>query len=55
MRSDVTKDHSQFYKDLAITFYGANKPGAKVSQGTLDQFTKCRHNNVLLDIVTKVH
>ena len=32
------KDRSQFYKDLAIQFYGANRPGAKVSQGMLDQF-----------------
>ena len=32
------KDHSQFYKDLAIQFYGANRSGAKVSQGVLDQF-----------------
>jgi non-heme chloroperoxidase len=32
------KDRSQFYKDLAIQFYGANRPGAKVSQGILDQF-----------------
>ena len=31
-------DRSQFYKDLAIQFYGANREGAKVSQGTLDQF-----------------
>jgi non-heme chloroperoxidase len=38
MRSAITKDHSQFYKDLAPMFYGANRPGAKVSQGTLDQF-----------------
>ena len=38
MRSGLTKDHSQFYKDLAIQFYGANRPGAKVSQGILDQF-----------------
>src|ERR671939_850676 len=38
MRSGMTKDRSQFYKDLAIQFYGANRPGAKVSQGTLDQF-----------------
>ena len=29
---------SQFYKDLAVQFYGANRPGAKVSQGVLDQF-----------------
>ena len=38
MRSGLTKDRSQFYKDLAIIFYGANRTGAKVSQGILDQF-----------------
>ncbi len=38
LRSGITKDRSQFYKDLAIQFYGANRPGAKVSQGILDQF-----------------
>jgi non-heme chloroperoxidase len=38
MRSSLFKDRSQFYKDLATPFYGANRPGAKVSQGTLDQF-----------------
>jgi non-heme chloroperoxidase len=38
MRSDLVKDRSQFYRDLAIAFYGANRSGAKVSQGTLDQF-----------------
>jgi non-heme chloroperoxidase len=38
MRSALVKDRSQFYKDLALAFYGANRPGAKVSQGTLDQF-----------------
>jgi non-heme chloroperoxidase len=38
MRSSLTKDRSQFYKDLALMFYGANRPGASVSQGTLDQF-----------------
>jgi non-heme chloroperoxidase len=38
LRSGIMKDRSQFYKDLAIPFYGANRPGAKVSQGTLDQF-----------------
>ena len=37
LRSGLMKDRSQFYKDLAIPFYGANK-GVKVSQGTLDQF-----------------
>jgi non-heme chloroperoxidase len=38
LRSGLIKDRSQFYKDTAIPFYGANRPGAKVSQGTLDQF-----------------
>jgi non-heme chloroperoxidase len=38
MRSDLIKDRSQFYKDLATQFYGANRQGGKVSQGILDQF-----------------
>jgi non-heme chloroperoxidase len=38
MRRGMMKDRSQFYKDLAVQFYGANRPGAKVSQGMLDQF-----------------
>jgi non-heme chloroperoxidase len=38
MRSSLAKDRSQFWKDFAILFYGANRPDAKVSQGMLDQF-----------------
>jgi len=38
LRADLAKDRSQFYKGLAIQFYGANRPGAEVSQGLLDQF-----------------
>ena len=38
IRADLIKNRSQFYKDLAISFYGANRPGATVPQGTLDQF-----------------
>ena len=38
LRSGVAGDRSQFYKDFAAMFYGANRPGAKVSQGLLDQF-----------------
>jgi non-heme chloroperoxidase len=38
LRKDLFRDRSQFYKDLAHMFYGANRPGAKVSQGLLDQF-----------------
>jgi non-heme chloroperoxidase len=38
LRSALAKDRSQAYKDFAPMFYGANRPGAQVSQGTLDQF-----------------
>jgi non-heme chloroperoxidase len=38
IRAGVAGDRSQYYKELATAFYGANRPGAKVSQGTLDQF-----------------
>jgi non-heme chloroperoxidase len=38
IRTGLVADRSQFYKDLAIKFYGANQPGAKVSQGILDSF-----------------
>jgi len=38
LRSALFNDRSQFYRDLSLMFYGANRPGAKVSQGILDQF-----------------
>ena len=38
LRSGLAKDRSQFYKDFAVIFYGANRPSAKVSQGILEQF-----------------
>ena len=38
LRSGLAQDPSQFYKDFAMMFYGANRAGAKVSQGILDQF-----------------
>jgi non-heme chloroperoxidase len=37
-RASVTGDRSQYYKDLSVPFYGANRPGANVSQGVLDMF-----------------
>lgn len=37
IRKSTFDDRSQFWKDLAVSFYGANK-GTKVSQGLLDQF-----------------
>jgi non-heme chloroperoxidase len=33
-----TKDGTEIYKDLSAPFYGANRPGAKVSQGLRDFF-----------------
>jgi non-heme chloroperoxidase len=38
IRAGVAADRSQFFKDLAVPFYGANRPGAKVSQGLQDFF-----------------
>lgn len=38
LRRGILEDRSQFYKDLAPMFYGANRPGTTVAQGTLDQF-----------------
>ena len=39
IRHGSTADRSQFYKDLAGgPFFGANRPGAKVSQGMIDSF-----------------
>ena len=38
LRVNLLKDRSQFYKDFALSFYGANRSGHKVSQGTLDMF-----------------
>ncbi|MGI5283385.1 alpha/beta fold hydrolase [Nonomuraea polychroma] len=38
IRSGVLSDRSQFYKDLSAPFYGANRPGSTVSQGTRDAF-----------------
>jgi non-heme chloroperoxidase len=38
LRADLVRDRAQFYKGLAVMFYGANRAGAQVSQGLLDQF-----------------
>ena len=38
IRASVLADRSQFWKDLSAPFYGANRPGAKVSQGLRDSF-----------------
>src|SRR5438128_1788462 len=38
IRASVLADRSQFFEDLSAPFYGANRPGAKVSQGLRDTF-----------------
>jgi len=38
IRAGVRGDRSQFYQDLSASFYGANRPGAQVSQGVRDAF-----------------
>jgi len=38
IRASVLSDRSQFFKDLSAPFYGANRPGSKVSQGLRDSF-----------------
>ncbi|WP_413740100.1 alpha/beta fold hydrolase [Sodalis sp. RH14] len=38
IRAGVSADRSQFYQDLAVSFYGYNRDGAKLSQGVIDAF-----------------
>lgn len=38
IRTAVLADRSQFFKDLSVPFYGANRSGSKVSQGLRDSF-----------------
>jgi non-heme chloroperoxidase len=38
LRTAVQHDRAQFFKDLSLPFYGANRPGSKVSQGLRDFF-----------------
>ena len=38
IRAGIQHDRSQFWKDLAMAFYGYNRPGAKISQGVIDSF-----------------
>jgi non-heme chloroperoxidase len=38
IRGGVSGDRSQFYRDLSEPFYGANRPGAQVSEGVREAF-----------------
>jgi non-heme chloroperoxidase len=38
IRASLLADRSQFFKDVSAPFYGADRPGSKVSQGLRDSF-----------------
>ena len=38
IRASVLTDRAQFFRDLSAPFYGANRPGNRVSQGLRDSF-----------------
>jgi non-heme chloroperoxidase len=38
LRSAVTADRAQFYRDFAMPFFGYNRPNARVSQGVIESF-----------------
>ena len=38
IRAGVAADRAQFFQDLTTPFFGANRPGARVSQGIRDAF-----------------
>jgi non-heme chloroperoxidase len=38
IRTNLAGNRSVFYKNLALAFYGFNRPNAKVEQGTIDEF-----------------
>lgn len=38
IRAGVSNNRSQFFKELSVPFFGANRPAAKVPLGLLDQF-----------------
>ncbi len=38
LRKQIAGNRSQFYRDFAVPFYGANRPSAAVPQSLLDEF-----------------
>ena len=38
LRAAVQADRSQFWKELSMSFYGYNRPGAKISEGVKESF-----------------
>jgi non-heme chloroperoxidase len=38
LRRGLVQNRSTFYRDFAVPFYGANRPGAEIPPATIDQF-----------------
>lgn len=38
LRANVQADRTQFWRELSLSFYGYNRPGAKISEGVREQF-----------------
>ena len=38
IRANVLADRSKFWKELALPFYGSNRPGAEISEGVRESF-----------------
>jgi non-heme chloroperoxidase len=38
IRTNLANNRSVFYKNLAMSFYGFNRPNAKIEQGTVEEF-----------------
>src|SRR5437762_10536244 len=49
IRAGVLSDRSQFYADLAIPFYGANRDGSNVSDGVLREFWRLDRKSTRLN------
>jgi len=44
IRAAYTQNRSQFYLDLTLSFYGYNRPGAKISEGIRQHWWLQRHD-----------
>lgn len=55
LRSQLFNDRAQFYKAFAAVFYGANRPGAKVTPGILDQFWRWSMQGGLANLYACIH
>jgi non-heme chloroperoxidase len=38
IRAGVASNRSQYYRELAVPFYGGNRPGVELPEGTIDAF-----------------